>query len=258
MAGSFNRGTPSYLHGLLPADFNGNPPFSMAAWIYPTNVAADQTILAIADNASDNNYHSIYLKGSTAGDPVSARSQAAAGGAEAVTGTGVTINTWHHVLGVFAASNDRRVYIDGGSKGTNATTRSPAGLDTICVGGIYDLTPSDFYSGGIEWGAIWNTALSDADAVELFRGASPKRVRPNTLVWCGPLTRGALTRELRGGVNLTNVGSVADSTLISPCRRRPVQPPAPRRFLAPLSASGWRLTDSMLLQSKALNSQLIK
>ncbi len=256
MAGSFDRSTANYLHGAVPASFVGSPPLSFGCWFRPGNVTADQVIMSFSNDLTDLNYYQLYLKGSTAGDPIAARSQTVSGGSEAVTTTGVTVNTWHHALAVFAASNDRRVYIDGGSKGTQATSRVTAGPNKIAVGAVADATPSDFISAAIEWAAAWNVALIDADALSLARGVNPRKIRPQNLIWYCPLRRGKLTHELVSGVSLTNVNSVADSSVRSPGRDVHVAG-SPLKFGPPASASAsWRLTDSLLLNSKALHSKL--
>ena len=106
-----------------------------------------------------------------------------------------TINTfsvgdWSHALGVFAASNDRRVYLNGTGKGTGTNSITPSGINRIGVGFLYRQTPTSYMSGDIAEVALWNIALTDAEAVSLAKGFSPLLIRPSNLVGCWPLIRG--------------------------------------------------------------------
>jgi hypothetical protein len=57
--------------------------------------------------------------------------------------------------------------------------------------------------------AVWNAALTDAEVAILATGFSPKKVRPQSLVFYAPLVREV--RDLVGGVALSDTGTtVAD------------------------------------------------
>jgi len=61
-----------------------------------------------------------------------------------------SVNEWHHVVAVFAADNDRRIYMDGGNKATDTDSRS------ITAPTVFAMlsTPSGQFSGE-------NTYLTD-------------------------------------------------------------------------------------------------
>jgi len=72
--------------------------------------------------------------------------------------------------------------MDGGSKITNATSKTPASLDRFSVGRSGDLSPTYYWSGDVCWVAVWNKALSDANMVSLAAGAWPQTIEVANLV----------------------------------------------------------------------------
>jgi len=86
---------------------------------------------------------------------------------EGATSTGYSTGTWHHFLGVFASSTDRRVYIDGGSKGTDSTSIVPAFIGGVTKISLAAEGASNGIDGDIAEVGVWSVALSDADAVLL-------------------------------------------------------------------------------------------
>jgi hypothetical protein len=100
----------------------------------------------------------------------------------------VTLNTYAHIAAVFAAVDDRRVYLNGGNKVTDdATSKTPAGIDTTSIGRRSTSAPALYASGRIAEAAIYNAALTDDEIAELAAGASPLLVRPDALVAYWPL-----------------------------------------------------------------------
>lgn len=90
---------------------------------------------------------------------------------------------WHHACGVWTSASSRAAFIDGGNKGTNATSTTPSGIVSTAIG------QASFNAGGsIADVAIWNVALSDAEVLALARGMSPMLVRPSALVAYWPLS----------------------------------------------------------------------
>lgn len=131
-----------------------------------------------------------------------------------------TINTWHHICGLFVSSTDRRVLLDGGNKGTNTTNLTPAGLDITTIGVIKRLAISCYMSGQVAEAAIWDlsnwpgaTASDKADNFEriipsLAKGFSPL-FYPLGLIAYWPLVRGI--NDKVGGFNM-----IASGTVVSP------------------------------------------
>lgn len=182
----------------------------MACWARTNDDTIDQTCFSINDVDTANNQWMLRFRGDSVGDPINFSCKAGGTAASAVTTTGFTANTWAHVCGVEASATDRRVFINGGSKGTNATSRTPSGIDNVAIGRNGDSTPDGYFSGDIAAAAIWNVALADADVALLALGVSPFLVHPESLVFYPPLIgRYNPEIDIRGGYAMTVTGAVA-------------------------------------------------
>jgi hypothetical protein len=184
-------------------------PLTLAAWFYVANQTANHTILSVNVTAgSSNNRHVIAANGLSAGDPLVAATTDT-GGASSLASTGIaySANTWQHAIGVFAANNDRRVYLNGANKATSASTRTPSGsLSRIYVGA--NGAGGALLNGRVAEAAIWAAVLTDDEAEALGSGVSPRLIRPESLVFWAPLVTSESPQvDLIGGRNLTNTGS---------------------------------------------------
>ncbi|MHC4156506.1 MAG: LamG domain-containing protein [Planctomycetota bacterium] len=166
------------------------PPFTIACWFCSTDLSAVQCLMFVGDKGSGN-----------PGDPIYVQSRDSTGTSSAVSTSGYSANTWHHACGVFASATDRRAFIDGGSKGTDSTSRSPVGLDRVATGALARNTPTFYMSGSIAEAAIWSVALSDAEVTLLARGYSPTFVRPEYVKAYWQLVRDPDTEKV-GGYNM--------------------------------------------------------
>lgn len=149
---------------------------SLACWVYPTSNITSAP-MAILDTGDGYVYHAIFLIASGA---VRAQSGVNPTATFAVTSSNWTLNAWNHLLAVFNSATDRRIYLNGGSKGTDATSKSPASLDTLSVGsgstGVAAFAYGSFFTGLIKDAAVWNVALTDANATSLNGGADPSSI----------------------------------------------------------------------------------
>jgi hypothetical protein len=175
-------------------------PFTMVGWFY-ADASRFQGITFVGDKDVANQYHVLALDDT---NHVRAWSEDVAGIQSATTTTVFGLNAWHHGAAVFAATNDRRAYLDGGGKGTNAVNRAIAGLDRTSIGRAGDSTPSLYFSGRIAEAAIYNVALTDDEVAQLAKGASPLLVRPDALVAYWPLSgHDCPEQDLVGGFPMT-------------------------------------------------------
>lgn len=154
-------------------------PFTMACWFNADVTTQDLSLMNLNDGTGGDIGHILQAQGSTGGDPLVARTRTGAGAGVASTSTGFSAGTWHHACGVWAADDDRRAYLDGGSKGTNGTNRAPTPTRTD-IGRKANGT--DYMDGMIAEAAIWDVALADDEALMLGKGYSPFCVRPQSLV----------------------------------------------------------------------------
>lgn len=180
-------------------------PLTMCCWFYSTNSATNQALVAI-QRASDQDYFGLAIDGSRAGDPVYCYINGSGlGNVNTDTASGYSTNTWHHACAVFTSSTDRSVFINGGSKGTSTTSRTPVSLSKFVVGAYVSLSASSPLSGSIAEIGIWNVALTDSEVVSLARGISPAKIRPQSLVRYRPFVRS--TQCVRSAATLTATGA---------------------------------------------------
>lgn len=178
-------------------------PVSFACWFYADTLTAQRTLVCLGSSTGAANY--ALIGASSSG--VVAQSLVSGVTATATSTTAPSTATWHHAAGVFASSTDRRAFIDGGSKGTNATSNSwPSFINRTLIGqrranGAY----SQGMDGRIMEAAIWNAELSDDDVYSLSRGYSPRFIVPKNLVFYAPMIRDVI--DLARGRALTATGS---------------------------------------------------
>lgn len=164
-------------------------PLTMACWAKTTGTSVNgQVMVNLHNSASGNSLNQFLLRLSTSNTIVAETSSAAADDL-AVSSAAPSNNTWFHACAVFASATSRAAYLNGGSKGTNATNLTPSGINRTTIG----LEGSSggfgpFLSGGsIAEVAIWNVALTDTDVLSLSKGIHPFLVRPDALVDYWPL-----------------------------------------------------------------------
>lgn len=191
-------------------------PLTMACWFNVDEDAKTFELMWIGDKdaAPNNEEFGLRANPAAAGDPVQASIRSAGTSVAAATTTGLTVGQWHHACGVQSATNARAAYIDGGSKGTNTSNLTPAGLDRIAIGRSGRPTPANYTSGNVAEAAVWNVALTDAEIALLGKGFSPLFFRPEKLVFYSPLIRlaaGGVQRDWIGGFDLTEFNTPASA-----------------------------------------------
>ena len=179
-------------------------PHTMACWFFMDDVDSEGYMMTVHDKDQSLKWVSLALRGDEAGDKVEHRFLDS--NIRAVTSTGATISTWHHACGVAASTTSRAAYIDGGSKGTNASTHTYATYDRTTISSEQGTSPSRYFNGRIAEAAIWNVALLDAEIDLLAKGFSPLFFQPQNLVFYAPLIRDEDFDKV-GGLSLTPTNS---------------------------------------------------
>lgn len=202
-------------------------PITMAAWFYP-DAFVNQTLVSISDTAAYLDYFELRLRDPADSDIIALIRRDSQSFAK--TTASYTLNTWHHAVGVFAAANDLRIFLNGGNKGTEVGgSETPAGMDTTSIGVLKMNTLNFYMSGRIAEVGIWNVALTDAEVAILADGFSPLFVHPQNLVAYWPLVRGLNDRV--GGYNMTATGTTVSA------HSRLIYPAAPMIITAPVVAA---------------------
>jgi len=198
---------PDYLQHA--ADPSVSFPFAISLWFNPTALNLDMVLASIADASSENNFHALLLKGTLGTNFVHALSDNAAA---ISTGGMVTTDTWYHVLGVWESASSRKIYLDGTNEGTDSTAKMITGIDTLTVGRLGKLTPSNPTQGRVGQLAIWNlsTVFTPEERTQLgIVGVSPLLIRANELISYTPMP-GIDTDpvvDVIGGFHLSQFGS---------------------------------------------------
>jgi len=186
-------------------------PVTISCWFQSDSVTASQALASLEDGV--NEFYLLQAAGAIAGDPVRAMSYSGTWRVAATT-TGYSAGTWTHALGIFAADNDRRAFISGGSKGTESTAEDVAAASYIMVGAYKASVPTGFFDGKLAELAMWNIALSDANAASLAAGVLPTAIEAANLIGYWPLFDDA--NDDKGTANLTEIGSPSYDTADHP------------------------------------------
>jgi hypothetical protein len=166
------------------------PPFTMCAWFNADSLAtgSNQIIMGLYQAGNPTHRFLLILMSEVTNDPIQFRVNDQ-GGPTAAASTGAwsaSANTWHSACAVAAASNDWRVYVNGGNEGTDTASVTPADVDQISLGGRVN---ADYFSGMIGHGCIWSAVLSAADVATWHGGGigvSCLRVRRADAVFYAP------------------------------------------------------------------------
>lgn len=143
-------------------------PLSFVALFKADNVTSACSLLSVSNSVSKNLFL-LLCAGDIAGDPVRAWTATGANAA-ASSLSGYLASAWYVGAAVYSAANNRAAFINGGDKGTEATSVTPAGLDTTMIGTVYWNTGGKvwFMNGKIGACAFYNIALSDDQVLALY------------------------------------------------------------------------------------------
>ena len=156
------------------------PPFSYVAWACWTDSTKAHDIIFTQDEAGNVDYYGIFIN-ATSG--LFAAVNRDSGGTHTATSTAAaTVGYWYQVVGVWASTSDRRIYVNGRLEGTDTTASTPtaANLDSTTFGALNRLTVA-YGTGKMDNASIYNRALSTAEIERLFNepfaGIVPNRRR---------------------------------------------------------------------------------
>lgn len=217
-----------------------SPPLTVSCKVRASTNAANMTAVGLAQSSGDLDYWILAYLGAS-GDAIRWQASMASGTVVDFAVTSTTISdtaAWHHLCGVEASSADRRVYLDGGGKGTNATLVTPSMPAPRTGIGLTPRTSLDLkWQGAVAQVAIWNVALTDEEVLSLAQGKHPFLVRLGSLIAYYPLDahNAAGAVDMVSGLHLTTVTGTPTSTDSPPIHR-----PQPQYSHAPALRSTWR------------------
>jgi len=185
-------------------------PFTLACWIKPddASIVANQFFLTLSD-ASDSQRFYLYIAGSseTPQGALACYAEGSAGDGNNIAGP-LTDDVWQHVCLVCASATDRRLYLNGGSRLDMTGNVGAPSVDRFQIGSRADL--SDPFGGFMADVAVWNAALSDAQAAALA-SFYPSEVAAANLAAYWPLrTNADPTPDVVGANDLDVTGATFD------------------------------------------------
>lgn len=193
MARSFARGSSQYVDYTLSSNFsNGSAgPHTVACWAMSTDETVEQGIFGPTANNIAGPTLLIEFRGDIGDDRILGYCWGASALATPNSGGVVdyAANTWYHVAIVTASTNSRQLYVNGTSMGTDTTTTGNTDCSHIVQGCFSLSSRSSYMSGQLMHCAAWEAALDAAEIASLYKGFSPRRVRPQSLKHYDPCIR---------------------------------------------------------------------
>ena len=95
------------------------------------------------------------------------RAQDSGGGSNTDSTPGPADNTWNHVCGVAAASDDRKLYVNGQFISQSTVSKVPSGLSHTAIGANLN-SPSFYSDANMDDVRVYNRALSPAEIKRLY------------------------------------------------------------------------------------------
>jgi len=189
MSRLFDDANTDYLR--IGAAVKSTEPVSAAAWVYPDETVNTKYVFWMGDKDNANQFIALNLESSGSGNNVRAEArndgEDPTGFAES-SGT-YSVNTWHHVGGVWTSDTDRDVYLDGVGANNTDTNNGGTGWDRTTFGAEDGSTQSGLMSGRIAEAAVWDVSLTAAEMASLAAGFSPLLIRTKELKFYAPLVR---------------------------------------------------------------------
>lgn len=206
MAYEFVKTSSQYISAQLGAAVS--EPCTIALWFNTTDGASSPMLMSIC-TVTSNNRKQVNVTDGTYKVTASAIAGGVAGDATTTAGGSSGINA--AASGVFTSSSSRTAYVNGGSSGTNTASVTTGNTAYIGIAARHNGTSwGAFPSAKLAETAIWSVDLTADEITSLSKGFSPRRIRPQSLVFYAPLLRD-LT-DIKGALTLTNNNSatVAD------------------------------------------------
>lgn len=185
---------------------NAALPWTFAGRYYKADLTNSGTCISIADTESINATYNLVVALGDA-QPNICAIQADNSNSSVVRSYGGSAGQWGACAGIFASNTSRSVFLDGGGKATDTSSRSTNNslLKELNIGALRRSSLINIYTGLLAECAVWSVALTDGEIASLAKGFSPRRIRPKSLVFYAPLIRDL--QDTKGGLALTNNNS---------------------------------------------------
>lgn len=156
-------------------------PLTISARFYTDRNNANQVIAGLADASLANGWHALWVRDNTKLQCFTFDTGDAQRFAE--SSAAVTINACEYGCGVWAASNDRRVYLNE-AKNTDTADGAGRTLNVTSIARISDSSPGYYFSGSVYDLRIYNRALTDAEVWQIYDPATRWELyKPTRRLW---------------------------------------------------------------------------
>lgn len=155
-------------------------PATLSCWVRPTTTGAGQIFMAVGGAANASRVQLAIAPGAQAVAGAADTTGATVG--SAISTATLSTGTWYHILGTFASSTARALFINGSADGTNTTAVTLGTLDTTYAAARNNSgTIVGYFNGSLAEGAVWDVELTAAEIASLAAGATPRLIRPASL-----------------------------------------------------------------------------
>lgn len=185
-------------------------PLTLACWAWSPVNNTFMNLMGLYNSGSAENRNCYKLQIESLGS-IRAATGDATTEAFAEATIDIATSTWFHGAAVFTSATSRACLLNGASKGTNATSKTPASAPNRVIMGVGGGTPiatPHSSTGLIAEAGIWDVALTDEEIGLLAKGISPSNIRPGNLVSYMPLIRDVVD-VVFGGLGVTGSLSAA-------------------------------------------------
>lgn len=179
-------------------------PLTISAWFKYPSTGANQTIAGV-NAVGTGSTHSLRLAVNASNFLAATAVVNATAYSSLYTGS-YTPDSISHGCAVFASSTSRTAYLNGIAATSSTTSATPSGINQLQIGAHVAAAGGQAYANG--WVAevgFWSAALSASEITSLANGASPRLVRPQSLIFYAPLIRDLV--DVRGGLSISNINS---------------------------------------------------
>jgi len=171
-------------------------PITLFVRSYITDATTNQNLMNLLTASGTVLGFALAARGDVANDPI--RTQVFSIGQHAADRTSYALNVWETAAGVVPDNASRTAYLNE-TFTTNSTSETPGTPNAMEIAGFRG---GNTLSGQIAEAAVWSAALTAAEIASLSKGFSPRRIRPQSIVFYAPLIRNL--QDLRGALSITN------------------------------------------------------
>lgn len=185
-----------------------NEPFTLGGWFYTNDAAVEQVCVCLGRDGAAFPAWSVLFTSASAGQNFRIKKRHSTGTASASGATVYALNTWYHIVGVFTADNDRKLYVNGALE----TSTTVEGLDGSVpnqfeIGARKSSSVVNPLSGGFAEVFMFDVALTAEEIACLAKYYSPEHIRPGSRrAYARGIGRSESVRDEATGQTFTHVG----------------------------------------------------